>query len=182
MSWKTFGAWLLLLSVLVLGVAFLGYIFNNNTYKVYFDASGGNVIKPIEVKENELILKLPVTSRDGYKFIGWFLNDKLFELDTNITSNIYLVAKWEKIDQESFVIHFDSLNGEDIKDMQVKQEEAMQQGILQGRREGRREGMILSADIFQMVKKQPDLTNKQIAKNLGCSVEDVESTRKMFGI
>ena len=72
------------------------------------------------------------------------------------------------------------------EDMQVKQEEARQEGIWQGRREGRREGrqegITLSADIFQMVKKQPDLTNKQIAKNLGCSVEDVESTRKMFGI
>ena len=64
------------------------------------------------------------------------------------------------------------------EDMQVKQEEARQEGIWQGRREG----ITLSADIFQMVKKQPDLTNKQIAKNLGCSVEDVESTRKMFGI
>ena len=72
------------------------------------------------------------------------------------------------------------------EDIQVKQEEARQEGIWQGRREGRREGrqegITLSADIFQMVKKQPDLTNKQIAKNLGCSVEDVESTRKMFGI
>ena len=64
------------------------------------------------------------------------------------------------------------------EDIQVKQEEARQEGIWQGRREG----ITLSADIFQMVKKQPDLTNKQIAKNLGCSVEDVESTRKMFGI
>lgn len=64
------------------------------------------------------------------------------------------------------------------EDMQVKQEEARQEGIWQGRREG----ITLSADIFQMVKKQPDLTNKQIAKNLSCSVEDVESTRKMFGI
>lgn len=60
------------------------------------------------------------------------------------------------------------------EDMQVKQEEAMQQGI--------QKGIILSADIFQMVKKQPNLTNKQIAKSLDCSVEDVESTRKMFGI
>ena len=68
------------------------------------------------------------------------------------------------------------------EDMQVKQEEARQEGIWQGRREGRQEGITLSADIFQMVKKQPDLTNKQIAKNLGCSVEDVESTRKMFSI
>ena len=68
------------------------------------------------------------------------------------------------------------------EDMQVKQEEARQEGIWQGRREGRQEGIILSADIFQMVKKNPDLTNVQIAENLGCSVEDVESTRKMFGI
>ena len=60
------------------------------------------------------------------------------------------------------------------EDMQVK----LQEGIWQGRREG----ITLSADIFQMVKKNPDLTNVQIAENLGCSVEDVESTRKMFGI
>ncbi len=64
------------------------------------------------------------------------------------------------------------------EDMQVKQEEARQEGIWQGRREG----ITLSADIFQMVKKQPDLTDVQIAESLGCSVEDVESTRKMFGI
>ena len=60
------------------------------------------------------------------------------------------------------------------EDMQVK----LQEGIWQGRREG----ITLSADIFQMVKKNPDLTNVQIAENLGCNVEDVESTRKMFGI
>lgn len=47
--------------------------------------------------------------------------------------------------------------------------------------ETRQEGITLSADIFQMVKN-PGLTNVQIAENLGCSVEDVESTRKMFGI
>ena len=64
------------------------------------------------------------------------------------------------------------------EDMQVKQEEARQEGIWQGRREG----ITLSADIFQMVKKNPDLTNVQITEKLGCSVEDVESTRKMFGI
>ena len=60
------------------------------------------------------------------------------------------------------------------EDIQVKQQEA--------RQEGKREGIILSADVFRMVKKNPDLTNVQIAENLGCSVEDVESTRKMFGI
>ena len=56
------------------------------------------------------------------------------------------------------------------EDMQVK----LQEGIWQG--------ITLSADIFQMVKKNPDLANVQIVENLGCSVEEVESTRKMFGI
>ena len=56
------------------------------------------------------------------------------------------------------------------EDMQVK----LQEGIWQG--------ITLSADTFQMVKKNPDLANVQIAENLGCSVEEVESTRKMFGI
>lgn len=68
------------------------------------------------------------------------------------------------------------------EDIQVKQEEAMQQGILQGIQQGIQQGLILSGKIFQTVRKAPDLTNEQIAGNLGCSVEEVESTRKMFGI
>ncbi len=59
-------------------------------------------------------------------------------------------------------------------DIQVKQEEA--------RKEGQREGIILSGRIFHTVIKTPDLSNKQIAQNIGCSVEEVESTRKMFDI
>ena len=72
------------------------------------------------------------------------------------------------------------------EDMQVKQEEARQEGILQGIQQGVQQGvqqgLILSGKIFQTVREIPDLTNEQIAKNLGCSVEEVESTRKMFGI
>ena len=72
------------------------------------------------------------------------------------------------------------------EDIQVKQEEARQEGILQGIQQGVQQGvqqgLILSGKIFQTVREIPDLTNEQIAKNLGCSVEEVESTRKMFGI
>ncbi len=63
-------------------------------------------------------------------------------------------------------------------DIQVKQEEARKEG----QREGKQEGIILSGRIFQMVRKNPDLSNSQIAQNIGCSVEEVESTRKMFDI
>lgn len=68
------------------------------------------------------------------------------------------------------------------EDIQVKQQEAEQQGRREGRREGRQEGLILSGRIFQTVKRNPDFTNEQIAAEIGCETEEVESTRKMFGI
>ena len=60
------------------------------------------------------------------------------------------------------------------EDIQVKQQEAKQQG--------RQEGLILSGRIFQTVKNNPNLTNEQIAAEVGCEPEEVESTRKMFEI
>ncbi len=64
------------------------------------------------------------------------------------------------------------------RDIQVKQEEAKQEG----RKEGREEGMILTAKIFRAIKQNSDLTNEQIAEKAGCTVQDVENTRRMFGM
>lgn len=50
------------------------------------------------------------------------------------------------------------------------------------RQEARREGLLLSGKIFHTVKENPNLTNEQIAKKVGCEVDEVESTRKMFGV
>ena len=60
------------------------------------------------------------------------------------------------------------------EDIQVKQQEAEQQG--------RQEGLILSGRIFQTVKSNQNRTDEQIAAEVGCEPEEVESTRKMFGI
>ena len=60
------------------------------------------------------------------------------------------------------------------EDVQVKQQEAEQQGI--------QKGLLLSGKIFQIARKNPALTNEQIAAEAGCEVQEVESTRKMFGI
>ena len=50
------------------------------------------------------------------------------------------------------------------------------------REEGRKEGLILSGKIFRVVRECSDLTNERIAEEVGCSVEEVESTRKIFDI
>ena len=58
----------------------------------------------------------------------------------------------------------------------------LEEGREEGRREGRQEGLILSGKIFRVVSECSDLTNERIAEEVGCSVEEVESTRKMFDI
>lgn len=61
-------------------------------------------------------------------------------------------------------------------------QEGRQEGRREGRQEGRQEGLILSGEIFQLVRSRPDFTNEQIAEELGCNMKEVESTRKMFDI
>ena len=56
------------------------------------------------------------------------------------------------------------------EDMQVKQEEAMQQG------------MILSGEIFRKVKENPKLSNRQISEEVGCSESAVRNVKKIFCI
>ena len=64
------------------------------------------------------------------------------------------------------------------EDIQVKQQEAMQKGW----KEGRGEGLVLSAQIFRALQSNPDFTDAQIAVMVGCDLDDVESTRKAFGL
>ena len=76
------------------------------------------------------------------------------------------------------------------EDIQVKQEEAMQIGEQRGLQKGRQrglqkglqQGVALSGQVFQMLKKDPGLTDEQVAEEAGCTVEDVGKVRKAFGI
>lgn len=43
-------------------------------------------------------------TRDGYKFLGWYINDKIYDLSKTVTSNIVLKAKWEKIENDEYKV------------------------------------------------------------------------------
>lgn len=47
------------------------------------------------VYEGETV-KEPVVTRDGYKFLGWYLDKEKFDFNTPITEDITLVARWEE--------------------------------------------------------------------------------------
>ncbi len=56
------------------------------------------------------VINLPILSKEGYKFLGWFQGDKVFN-DTNWerTTDITVVAKWEKGDSKTLINSFDIL-------------------------------------------------------------------------
>lgn len=66
-------------------------------YDVTLIYNNGLDNQTIKVVENSTLIELKEPTRDGYIFLGWYLNELEFPIDTKITSNnIILTAKWEK--------------------------------------------------------------------------------------
>ena len=66
------------------------------TYVVNFNTDGGNSVSNQIINKDGTITKPQDPVRDGYKFLGWYSNNVLFDFNTPITKNLELVAKWEK--------------------------------------------------------------------------------------
>ena len=65
------------------------------TYTVSF--VNDDILEEVTVKENDKVSKPVDPVKDGFEFIGWYLNDELFNFDSPITSNITLNAKYEEV-------------------------------------------------------------------------------------
>lgn len=69
---------------------------NNVYYTVNFDSQGGTFVPKQTIKQNGVAL-YRTTTREGYKFLGWYLNGYSYDFATPVTQTITLVAHWEKI-------------------------------------------------------------------------------------
>ena len=75
-------------------------------YTVTFDF-GDKVIKTQTVKENEYVIEPTEPTKEKHKFLGWYLEDELYDFETPVTKDITIIAKYEKT---RVTINFD-LNG-----------------------------------------------------------------------
>lgn len=71
-------------------------IFQTSPYVVSFDSDGGSLVDPIRREGTENIGKLPTTLKEGYTFIGWFVNDKKIDGSFHSRVDVIAKAKWEK--------------------------------------------------------------------------------------
>ncbi len=86
---------------------------NNNQVKtvyVTFDTQGGTFVAREILKAGEKA-SYRVTTKTGYRFLGWYLNGEKYDFDTPVKSNITLVAKWEKSTVSKHEVTFEPNNG-----------------------------------------------------------------------
>lgn len=90
---------------------------------VTFDTDGGSKINNIEVTKGEKITKPTDPTKEGYVFIEWLLDNNKFNFDIEIVSDIKLVAKWEKLEEDAFTVTFDSKGGSSVATQTIKKDE-----------------------------------------------------------
>ena len=83
---------------------------NKNEVSVYFDLNYSNQsleTQIINVGERVITPKDP--TRKGYNFLGWYLNEQLFDFNSIIERDIILKAKWEvnEEEMEDVTVYFD---------------------------------------------------------------------------
>ena len=71
--------------------------------KITLHTNGGTAIAPIDIAYNTKISDLPVPTREGYRFDGWYQDEELtkpWAADTVLRENISLYAKWTALPVE----------------------------------------------------------------------------------
>lgn len=65
-------------------------------YMVSFNTDGGSEIESVTVKAGSTLTPPSTPIKNGYHFVGWYLENKEYDFTKPINENINLQAKWEK--------------------------------------------------------------------------------------
>ena len=86
----------------------------NKEYKVIFSYPDNEV--EVTVNGKEKVKKPKDASMKYHKFVGWFLDNELYNFDTPVTKDLFLVAKFEK---KIVTVKFDLDGGSGVTERQI---------------------------------------------------------------
>ncbi len=109
--------------VIVLVAGSVYFYLTKDGYQVTFNSNGGSVVASIYTGLTKTIEAPNSPTREGYKFVGWYLDGERFDFTSSIQSNITLTAYWEEIIEEEYEITFDTLGGEELEAITVKKDD-----------------------------------------------------------
>ena len=87
----------------------------NQSITISFETNGGNEIEDMVINMNSTSVELPTPIREGYTFVGWYLDENLsspFTIASLLTQTavLKLYAKWDG-EEDQFTITFESNGG-----------------------------------------------------------------------
>ncbi len=83
-------------------------IVSENKIIISFNANYDNQVNDIEVIRGESI-NLPILKRDGYIFLGWYINDTMINDSYHFRKPIKVNAKWIKeVERKTYSVTFDT--------------------------------------------------------------------------
>ena len=113
-------------SIIVLGVfliftiaCVIVFFLGNGRITIKFDSNGGVSVKSIEIKKGEKI-SLPKTTKDGFVFNGWYLENTKVSDDTTYDKDTTLKANWLKENAKTFTVNFDSDGGTKVESITLE--------------------------------------------------------------
>lgn len=81
---------------------------------ITFDTDGGNTVDEIKIKKGDPA-ELPLTSKEGYAFVGWYLDNELINETHKYQEDTTLKAKWLKSKKGvTYNVTFDTKGGNKI--------------------------------------------------------------------
>ena len=99
----------------------LNAIYQINTYTITFETNGGVAIDPIANIEYNSTIDLPIPTKDGYVFMGWYygedINSGQFTSQSIVKDNLTVYARWAI---NAYTVTFDSNGGTAVKSQVVE--------------------------------------------------------------
>ncbi len=93
---------------------------SSNELTITFDCHGGTEIQNQVVKKGEKLKEPEAPTKEGYEFVGWYVDGEKFDFNTEITKEIKLEAKWLKVSNIKYTVSFDSNGGSQVDDQKVE--------------------------------------------------------------
>ena len=91
------------------------------TYTVSFDSDGGNIIESQEIEAENKVTKPDDPVKEGYTFIGWTLNERVYDFNSKIKNDITLKAIYIKNEAKTYTVKFDSNGGNVISNQTIEE-------------------------------------------------------------
>ena len=108
----------LTICVLMLSGCFLLPSESKTYHSVTFEVDGDST--SLRVEDGKKVEKIEDPTKEGYEFIGWYLDDSLYDFSKAVKKDITLVAKFEEKEKDIYyTVTFKDYNGKVLKEERV---------------------------------------------------------------